>query len=69
MGYGFHCRWNFKAAQIGAAKDVSRVRRRRQQAHLDFNSCVQPYAVSFNAGTESGLLNQGDVLQRLVFEL
>jgi hypothetical protein len=51
-------RRDLKAAEIGATKNVSRVRRSRNEPDLNRHGRVQSYPVSFDRTAESGLFDQ-----------
>ena len=48
VGNRFDSRGNFKAAEIGATKNVARVRRSRHEADVNRDGSVESYSVSFD---------------------
>ena len=58
MSNGLDVGRNFEAAKIGAAKNVTRIRRRGNQPNMDGNGGVQSYAVSFDWRAERSLFDQ-----------
>ena len=58
MRYRLNRRGNFESAQIGATKNVTGIRWRRDETYMNRNSSVQSDAVSFDGTAERGLFDQ-----------
>ena len=58
MRHGFDSRGNFKATEIGAAKHVTRIRRRGYEPDLNRDGSMESYTVSFDGTAKSSLFDQ-----------